>query len=140
VAILKHHFVGTRKDVPPYQNLLKKYFEEEKSVEIVEDREEEDGQKVENKRRPTMDAYVVRMGGGPNAKKKFKQIMMNTMVKRHILACRKIIKCIYSCGLPLSLVKSLLYKDMIKECIKYGIGLKLPTYYEVRVIFFSKWR
>jgi hypothetical protein len=76
VAILKYHFVGTHKDVPPYescpknlketyQNLLKKYFEEEKGVEIVEDREEEDEQKVKNKRRSTIDAYVVRMGGGP---------------------------------------------------------------------------
>jgi hypothetical protein len=61
--------------------------------------------------------------------------MMNTMVKSHISACRKIMKCIYDCGLPLSLVKSLLFKDMIEECIKYDIGLKLPTYYEVRVIF-----
>jgi hypothetical protein len=76
VARLKYHFAGTRKDVSPYkscpenlketyQKLLKKYFEEEKGVEIVEDREEEDGQEVENKRRSTMDAYVVRMGGGP---------------------------------------------------------------------------
>jgi Protein of unknown function (DUF 659) len=58
---------------------------------------------------------------------------MNTMVKSRIPACRKIMKCIYGCGLPLSLVKSSLFKDMIEECIKYGIGLKLPTYYEARV-------
>jgi hypothetical protein len=47
---------------------LKKHFEEGKGVEIVEDREEEDGQEVENKRRSTMDAYVVRMGGGGQCK------------------------------------------------------------------------
>jgi hypothetical protein len=65
--------VGTYKDVPPcescsenlketYQKLLKKHFEEEKGVEIVEDREEEDGQGVENKRRSTIDAYVEWVG------------------------------------------------------------------------------
>jgi Protein of unknown function (DUF 659) len=148
VARLKYHFAGTCKDVPPcescpenlkktYQKLLKKHFEEGKGVEIVEDREEEDGQEVENKRRSTMDAYVVRMGGGANAKKKLKQITINTMVKSRIPACKKIMKCIYGCGLPLSLVKSPLFKDMIEECIKYGIGLKFPTYYEARVTFFK---
>jgi predicted transcriptional regulator YdeE len=76
VAKLKYHFTGTRKDVPPcescpenlketYQKLLKKYFKEEKNVEMVEDREEVYGQGVENKRKSTMDVYVVRMGGGP---------------------------------------------------------------------------
>jgi NurA-like 5'-3' nuclease len=125
VARLKHHFAGTGKDAPPcqicpenlketYQKLLKKHFKEEKGVEIVEDREEEDEHGVENKRRSTMDAYVVQMGGGPNAKKKLKQITMNTMVKSRIPACRKIMKCIYDCGLPLSLVKSPLFKDMIE--------------------------
>jgi Protein of unknown function (DUF 659) len=75
--------------------------------------------------------------GGANAKKKLKQITINTMVKSRIPACKKIMKCIYGCGLPLSLVKSPLFKDMIEECIKYGIGLKFPTYYEARVTFFK---
>jgi hypothetical protein len=44
-------------------------------------------------------------------------------------------KCIYDCGLPLNLVKSPLFKDMIEECIEYDIKLKVPAYYEARVIF-----
>jgi hypothetical protein len=113
VARLKHHFAGTRKDVPPcekcsdelketYQKLLKKYLEEERGVDI----EVEEGQSVDNRRRSMMDGFVIRSDKGVCAKRKLKQITMNAMTKSRIPACRAIMRCIYVDGLPLTLVKS----------------------------------
>jgi hypothetical protein len=44
-------------------------------------------------------------------------------------------RCIYVDRLLLTLVKSPFFKEMIEECIKYGLELKIPSYHKARVIF-----
>jgi Protein of unknown function (DUF 659) len=60
------------------------------------------------------------------------------MAKDRVPACRKVMRCIYVDSLPLTLVKSPYFKEAIEECIKYGLGLKLPTYHEARVTFLKE--
>jgi hypothetical protein len=54
-----------------YQKLLKKHLEEEKNVDI----------EVEDRRRSTMDGFVIRSDKRVGVKRKLKQITMNAMVK-----------------------------------------------------------
>jgi hypothetical protein len=82
-----------------------------------------------------MDEFVIRSDKGIGAKRKLKQITMNAMAKSRIPACRAIMRCIYVDGLPLTLVKSPFFKEMVEECIKYGLRLKIPSYDEARVTF-----
>jgi Protein of unknown function (DUF 659) len=85
-----------------------------------------------------MDGFVIRFDKGSRSVKRLKQITMNAITKSRIPAYRAIMRMIYVESLPLSLVKSLYFKEAIEECIKYGLGLKLLTYHKVRVTFLKE--
>ncbi|XP_028115745.1 uncharacterized protein LOC114313574 [Camellia sinensis] len=78
----------------------------------------------------TMDAYVT--------KGRAKQQTLNQMVKQRELVIRDICRVIYGHALVFNLVKSPLFKKMLKSVGEYGVGLKPHSYHEVRVYFLKK--
>ncbi|XP_028093325.1 uncharacterized protein LOC114293451 [Camellia sinensis] len=78
----------------------------------------------------TMDAYVT--------KGRAKQQSLNQMMKQREPVIRDICRVIYGHALAFNLVKSPLFKKMLKSVGEYGVGLKPPSYHEVRVSFLKK--
>ncbi|GMQ03740.1 hypothetical protein CsSME_00049421 [Camellia sinensis var. sinensis] len=78
----------------------------------------------------TMDVYVT--------KGRAKQQTLNQMIKQREPVIRDICRVIYGHALAFNLVKSPLFKKMLKSVGEYGVGLKPPSYHEVRVSFLKK--
>jgi hypothetical protein len=90
--------------------LLKQHDEEEVVIEEEMNDTIEVEKDVGEKRRSTMNAFVIRTNKGTSVTKKLKQTTMNSLAKSRIPACRKIMRCIYVESLPLSLVKKSLFQ------------------------------
>ncbi|XP_074305125.1 uncharacterized protein LOC141640129 [Silene latifolia] len=148
---LKHHLAGTRNNVEPclqvpdeikeeFRALLEKQVEEannkKRKMNDIGDEDDYSGisrHGYNKKTRGAMDSFVTRKGGSV-------QTTLNKKYKRgeREEVCQQIARFFYTSGIPFNVVNNPEFPIMIHMVGKFGIGLKPPSYHEIRVKFLNK--
>ena len=147
---IKHHLAGSNKDVAPCVNVpdnvremfikilgdLEKIQLKKKNIGGDEIFEDVTCTQDDVTKKGKLDVFVTKGKGGSSSNPK--QKTMNEMLKDREGVIGDICRCIYGNALPFNLVRSPLFKKMLKSIGDYGKGLNPPTFHEVRESYLKK--